>query len=216
MGDSLESLLHAALGDDSGARGRLARELVLVLQQELAHVLANRARGTGRDPRQELKDLVQEVLITLFEHDLRELRRWDPERGRNLQGFVRLVARRRARRVMSGWRGNPWASDATDPVQMADSVHEATVVESLENRNELATVVHALHQRMNERDRRIFQALFVEEQAPSEVCEQEDMSRGALNAWRYRVRKLARTLAARADSTGSVSSSPVGTTGAEA
>ena len=48
------------------------------------------------------------------------MRRWDPDRGRNLDGFVRLVARRRVARILGQQRGNPWASVPVDPQDLED------------------------------------------------------------------------------------------------
>jgi DNA-directed RNA polymerase specialized sigma24 family protein len=50
---------------------------------------------------------------------------------------------------------------------------------------------------MDDRDHELFELVFVEERDPAEVAELMGISRGAVNAWGYRVRKLARALAAR-------------------
>ena len=71
-----ERLLEAALAGAPGARRELAARLLDVIQREVAAVLRRCAASQARDPRQEVRDLVQEVLVSLFEHDCRELRRW--------------------------------------------------------------------------------------------------------------------------------------------
>ena len=86
--------MEEALSGGTAPRRRLAERLLDAIQREVAIALHRLAAQRGRDPRQEVQDLVQEVLVSLFEHDARELRRWDPTRGRSLESFVRLVARR--------------------------------------------------------------------------------------------------------------------------
>lgn len=190
-----ERLVQAALAGLAGARRELASRLVDVVQREVAFVLRRMVGSQGRDPRQEVRDLVQEVLISLFEHDGRELRRWDPARGRSLDSFVRLVARRKAARIFAQRKGNPWADQHIDPQTIEDDeldAHANAAVHQLEQRDELGSVLVALYAHMNDRDLQLFDLLFVEERDPAEVAEALDMTRGAVNAWAYRTRKLAR------------------------
>lgn len=187
-------LIEAALAGRAGARRELASRLLTVIQRELAALLRRSAASQARDPRQELRDLVQEVLVSLFEHDGRELRRWDPERGRSLDSFVRLVARRKAARILGQRKGNPWSDEPVD-AQVIDTQGDGeanALAQRLEQRNELGSVLDALYARMDERDQQLFELLFVHERDPAEVAEALDMSRGAVNAWSYRMRKLAR------------------------
>ncbi len=190
-----ERLVEAALAGRGGARRELASRLLDVVQREVAMVLRRSAVRQGRDPRQEVRDLVQEVLVSLFEHDCRELRRWDPRRGRSLDSFVRLVARRKAARILGQRKGNPWADQPVDPQVIdgdeGDGLASATLHE-LEQRDELGSVLDALYAHMNDRDLQLFDLLFVQERDPAEVAEALDMTRGAVNAWAYRTRKLAR------------------------
>jgi RNA polymerase sigma-70 factor (ECF subfamily) len=168
-----------------------------VIQRELAFVLRRAVASQARDPRQELRDLVQEVLVSLFEHDCRELRRWDPTRGRSLDSFVRLIARRKAARILGQRKGNPWADQPIDP-QLIDEDpddDDDALVQQLERREQLGSVLDALYAQMNDRDLQLFDLLFVEEREPAEVAEALSMTRGAVNAWAYRMRKLARACA---------------------
>ena len=194
------ALLKLALAGDRGARRTLADRLIDPIQREVAIALTRAAAGTGQDARQEVRDLVQDVLLTLFEHGARELERWDPARGRNLESFVRLIARRRVARVLSQRRGNPWALVLVD-TELGDSEENDTALLSrLEQRNQLETLLLALQARMDDRDHELFELLFVEERDPIEVAELVGISRGAVNAWGYRMRKLARALASRLES----------------
>ncbi len=166
--------------------------------REASFAVSRLAAAEGRDPRQEVKDLVHDILLGLFENDGNQLRRWDPQRGRSLESFVQLIARRRIPRMLSGGRGNPWADAPLDPADI-DTADDADLAKRLEQRNQLDQVLAAMHAKMNERDHELFDLLFVQEMSPDAVAEHMDMTRGAVNAWSYRMRKLARATALCAD-----------------
>lgn len=194
-----EDMVRRALAGERAARRELADGLLDGIQREVAFCLARAAGASGRDPRQEQRDLVHDVLVSLFEHDGRELRRWDPTRGRSLDSFVRLVARRRVARIMSQRRGNPFAMQPVDP-QDLDHDDDTALVRRLEDREQLDALLVALLARMSERDHELFELLFVQQLDPEEVAGQLDMTRGAVNAWCYRTRKLARQILSEASS----------------
>jgi RNA polymerase sigma factor (sigma-70 family) len=191
-----EGLMARSFAGDRSARRALADRLIEPIQREVAIALTRAAAGSGQDARQEVRDLVQDVLLLLFEHDARELRRWDPARGRGLDSFVRLIARRRVARVLSQRRGNPWALVLVDDDLLSQDDGGADLVAQLEKRNELDGVLLALQARMDDRDHELFELLFVEERDPGEVATLMGLSRGAVNAWGYRMRKVARALVA--------------------
>ena len=196
VGSDLDAaLVKRALAGDDTARRSLSRRLLGAIQREVSFCLVRFAAVDRRDPRQDVLDLVQDVLVSLFERDAKELRRWDPERGRSLESFVRLVARRRVARTLSQRQGNPWADAPTDPADL-DEADTRALTKRLETRQHLDQLLGALHARMNARDHELFDLLFVQGLEPDDVATKMDMSRGAVNAWSYRTRKLARTIAA--------------------
>jgi len=199
------ALLARALAGDLVARRALADRLIEPVQREVAIglVRAASASGGGRDARQEVRDLVQDVLLLLFEHDAHELRRWDPARGRSLESFARLIARRRVARVLGQRRGNPWTLLLVDAEAEGDAEGDVQLVVRLEQRNQLDAVLFALQGRMDDRDHELFELLFVDERDPAEVATLVGISRGAVNAWCYRMRKLARAVASNADTASS-------------
>jgi RNA polymerase sigma-70 factor (ECF subfamily) len=154
------------------------------------------AARLGRDPRQDVDDLVQSVLVSLFEQSGRVLKTWDPARGMGLVGFVALIARRRVLRTMSGFRGNLWsmtpmASELLDehPELQADTLAD------VEHALELDTTWARLEPWLDARGRRLFRAIYVEQRAIVDVCAQESMSADAVHAWTARVRHKVRELA---------------------
>lgn len=205
--DSDEVLLRRWLGGDESARRDLAAALIDAIQREVSMVLGRRARDSGRDPRQEVLDLVQDVLVCLFERDGLELRRWDPARGRSLRSFVRLIARRRVARVLGQRRGNPWAET---PIEISDGDPDDRPLERLEHRASLDELLDRLYAQMDTRDAELFEMLFVDELDNDEVGRRMGMTSGAINAWRYRMRKLARAIEARIDAAAANVSSSAG------
>jgi RNA polymerase sigma factor (sigma-70 family) len=201
-----ERLVRDALAGDPPARRRLATRLLGTIQREVVAVLRRSAAVQLRDPRQEVQEMTQEVLVALFERSGQELRRWDPQRGRNLDSFVRLVARRRVARILGQRRGNPWASEPVDPQELEESeAGDGLLLRQLEQRNLLARVLDLVYAQMSDRDLELFQLLFVDEREPQEVAEALGMTRGAVNAWCYRTRKLVKRIALEAGSPASSS-----------
>ena len=185
-------LVRLALARDRGSQRRLAARLLDAIHREVATVTGRHASARGRDRHQDVIDLVQEVLVSLFEKDGQELRRWDPARGRSLESFARLVARRRVARLLTRFRGNPWSLVPVDAA--GDGLDEPEV--RLEDRADLEAVLDGLYAGMESRDAELFELVFVDELDSDEVGRRMGMSLGAVNAWRYRVRKVARRLAA--------------------
>ncbi len=184
-------LVRRALGRDRGSQRQLAARLLDAIHREVGIVTSRHAAARGRDRQQDVIDLVQEVLISLFEKDGQELRRWDPARGRSLESFARLVARRRVARMLTQFRGNPWSLVPVDVVGDAIDEPEAR----LEDRADLEVVLDGLYAGMDTRDAELFELVFVDELESDEIAKRMGMTSGAVNAWRYRVRKVARRLA---------------------
>ena len=198
-GETDQHLVEAALSGDRAAQRDLARRLLTPIQREVVGVLRRRAGAESRDPRQEVFDLSQDVLVALFEHDGRELRRWQPDRGRTLESFVRLVARRRAARILGQRRGNPWANRPIDPHALQGSPDESQLGREFEQLDALAYILDRLAAHMGSRDQELFDLIFLQQRSPAEVTELLGISRGAVNAWTYRLRKLVRRLAGAAE-----------------
>jgi len=85
-------LVRACAGGERRAQRVLMKRLIPVIRMQISLLL--RHMTPGRDIRQELCDLQQDVLVELLRARAQELRRWDPDVGLSLEGFVRLVTRR--------------------------------------------------------------------------------------------------------------------------
>lgn len=175
-------------------RERLAADLHHLVHAELTCVLRRFPTYATHVPGAGLHDLVQDVLVVLFEHDARVLRRWDPARGRSLASFVRLVARRHAGRVLAhacskARRAANREATAGNPVDPDDrGCASARIAARLEVQRLLA----ALARTASARDQALFDLLFCEERDPGEVARSAGMTRAAVNAWAYRLRRALR------------------------
>lgn len=162
-----------------------------------AALMRRAASGRGRLVRQEVLDLVQEVFVALFENDGRVLESWDPARGRSFTSFVGLVAEREVASILRSGRRSPWTEDPTEASKIDVPTERETGPDArAASRERLARVLDALRERTSPLGLAMFEALYVEQHPPAEVARTFDMKPDAVYAWRSRLGKLVRRLAA--------------------
>lgn len=188
MSEAELELVRAALTGDRGAIRRLVGRLRPVVHTEVAHVLLSRAAAAGRNARQELEDLVQEVFARLWADDGKLLRRWDPSRGRSLDSWVRLVARSRALDQLRSRRRTPLQGEALDEgeLERAANLGASTITGTLGAREDLARIQARLREQLSERDWMLFIALFAEGASVQQVSEEIGMTTAAVYQWKSR------------------------------
>ena len=190
-------LIDRALSGDAVATRELVALVLPVVQVRVARVLSRRRARSGRDVRQEVEDLAQEVFAALFEDGGRVLRAWDPARGLQLASFCGLVAEREAASILRSGRRSPWTEDATAP---EDLERDAGVVADAElglaSREQLERLVDRLRQELSPRGLELFHRLVVEDESVESVCSSTGMTADAVYAWRSRLAKLVRKIAA--------------------
>jgi RNA polymerase sigma-70 factor (ECF subfamily) len=183
-----EDLQAALVGDQAGIAD-LIFDLRSSVQREVASSLRRHAGQAGRDANQEVADFVQEVFVGLLADDARVLRAWDPERGRTLHSFVRLVARRYVAAVMRTRCKNPWSELPTDGDALEAMVPCSAMADRVESRSLLERVLEEVYDEVDERGKLLFEMLYLEERSIAEVQAETGMSRDAIYAWRFRFRK---------------------------
>ncbi len=190
---------HALAGDVAATRLLVGR-LVPVIQARVARCLARHGRpGARRNLREEVADLTQEVLLSLFAHGGRVLAAWSPERGLSLENFVGLVAQRQALSLLRTRRHSPWTEEPTEdlgPLLPDMDTPEGRVT----SRQTLAAVLAWLEDTLSPMGLELFDLLVVQDLDAAEVVARTGLSRDAVYAWRSRLEKLIRTrLAVEAD-----------------
>jgi RNA polymerase sigma factor (sigma-70 family) len=174
----------------------LVERLLPVVQAEVGYALMRGARVEARDHRQEVRDFVQEVFVQLLSKRGKVLRSWDPERGRSLESFVRLVARRQVAAILRSGRRSPWSDKPVAGDELERGVaSDAAPARRVESADELGRLLERLEARLDERGMLLFRMLYVEERGVEEVMEATQMTRDAVYAWRSRFRKLVASLA---------------------
>lgn len=190
-------LVERGLAQDRQALRSLVNALAPVIQARVARALLRRAASaSGRNIRQEVEDLTQEVFVALFAEGGRALRAWKPERGLSLANFAGLLAERQVASILRTSRRSPW----TEEPMLLDKLDEPAAEESAELRLASREMLEALLARMREElsplGLSLFEELFIHQRPVAEVCEQMGMSRDAVYAWQSRLGKLSRRLGA--------------------
>jgi RNA polymerase sigma-70 factor (ECF subfamily) len=191
------ALLDEALSGDAAATRRLVGLLVPVVQARVARILVRRRGGSGRDVRQEVEDLAQEVFVALFAESGKVLRAWDPVRGLSLASFCGLIAERETASILRSGRRSPWTEAATELDELEKELAEVPDVEvRVSSRQQLARLIDRLREALSPRGLELFHRLVIEEESVESVCASTGMTADAVYAWKSRIGKVVRKLAA--------------------
>ncbi len=160
--------------------------------------LLRRRRAAGhRDVRQEVEDLTQSVFLALFADRGRTLRQWDAGRGLPLASFVGLVAEREACSILRSRRLEPLDRAAHRGRRARARGRRLRVAGA---RGDLARAARGDRPeapRSPERARGgLFYLLLVDERSTEEACTITGMTADAVYAWRSRIARLVRQIAA--------------------
>lgn len=189
------ALARAALSGDAAATRDLVGRVMPIVQARVARVLVRRRGGSGRDVRQEVEDLVQEVFASLFENEGRVLRAWDPARGLSLGSFCGLIAEREAASILRSGRRSPWTETATEMDAIERDLPTVQPAEAaVASREELGVLVAKLREGLSPLGLEMFQRLVVDEEPVESVCKTTGMTADAVYAWKSRIVKLLRKI----------------------
>ncbi len=188
--------LSRALAGDREALREFVASATPIIQVRAARLLARGGGRAGRDVRQEVEDLTQDVFARLFADRAKALRQWQPDKGLSLPNFVGLVAEREVMTTMRSKRRNPWSEQ---PICGEDVARALDTGSDAQRRLDSRAVFRALLARLRERQSplgmRMFQLLYVEQRSLEHVCEATGMGRAAVYKWRSRLRKAVKELA---------------------
>ena len=205
-----KKLIQRALAGETRAVRDMVALLTPVIQVRAARALTSRAQLSGRSIRQEVEDMTQEVFAALFDQDGRALRAWDPDRGLSFKNFVGLLAQRQVASIMRSGKRSPWREDPADNDIVA-SLPQAEPGPELRalSRQLLVSLLERLRERLSPRGLELFERLIVQQEPIAELSRRTGMSAEALYAWRSRLLRQARQLAAEIETEMQVESGPV-------
>jgi len=184
--------LARALHGDAHARDALVRAVAPIIQVRVYKALSVRRRS-GRDVRQEVEDLTQDILVSLFAEDARVLRAWDPARGLSFANYVGLVAEREVGHRLRSRRRSPWSLEPTEDGELAEAAGTTDGPElHVGSRQKLTRIWARLKEQVTPRGLELFQRLFIEGESVDRVCEDFGMQPASVYAWRSRFLKRAR------------------------
>jgi RNA polymerase sigma-70 factor (ECF subfamily) len=186
-------LVRRALAGDQTALTRLVAGLTPVIQARVARtLLARRSRlGSGRDVRQEVEDLTQEVFLSLFSNEARVLRRWQAERGLSLENFVGLVSARYVVSFLRSAKRTHWNEDLVPDEELDSGSFEPGPEEAAASREQLRLLLERLREKLSPLGHWLFDLLFVQEMSIPETMAASGLSADAVYAWRSRLRRMA-------------------------
>jgi RNA polymerase sigma factor (sigma-70 family) len=191
-------LVQRALDGDQTALTRLVAGLTPVVQARVARtLLARRSRlGSGRDIRQEVEDMSQEVFLALFSRSAHVLRSWQAERGLSLENFVGMIAERQVVSFLRSGKRNPWKEDPTAAEDLDATAPESGPEEAAASREQLHLLLERLREKLSPLGHQLFVLLFVQEMTVPETMAASGLSADAVYAWRSRLRRTAQQLLA--------------------
>ncbi len=191
------TLVTKALAGDPETVRTMVDHLTPVIQARVARSLMRRSgSAAGRDVRQEVEDISQEVFVALFAQGGRVLRTWSPDKGLSLRNFVGLVAERQTSSILRSGKRSPWTEDPMDSPDL-DRMGgtEQQTERRLITRDLLTTVVSMLREELSPKGLHLFELLMLQQRSVAEVCELTGMKTDAVYAWRSRLAKRVRAIA---------------------
>ncbi len=185
--------VRSALAGDESSLNRLVGTLTPVIQSRVARglLLWRTGSAAGRNVRQEVEDLTQEIFLLLFADGGKVLRSWQPERGLSLLNFVGLVTERQTASILRSGKRSPWKEDPTLPEDFPQAVSESSPEEITASRQQLRILLDRLTEELSPLGRHLFDLLFLRELPLEEVVRETGMTPDAVYAWRSRLRRLA-------------------------
>ena len=142
--------------------------------------------------------MTQEVFASLFADDAKALRAWDPARGMSLVNFVGLIAEHQVANIFRSGKRRPWSEDMA-----VDHDFETTIGEdergperTFASMQSFTLLLDRMRAELTPRGFELFKMMFIDEASVEAVCARTGMSTDAVYAWRSRLPKIVRKIAA--------------------
>ena len=163
---------------------RAIRQLVVgltpIIQCHVARFLFRHSKAAaGRNVRQEIEDVTQEVFEKLLLDGGRRLLAWSPEQG-SAFAFFGLLTQRFAINIFESRRRNPWTEFPVEVAALDSRSHNDNDLERLvSSRQMLRAVGKRLLSDLSERDQRLFRLKYIYQQNSEAIQMKLNMSRDA-------------------------------------
>jgi len=193
--DASHALIHRALAGESTSVRQLVDRLSPVISKRVAATLWKRSRK--RNVPQEVDDIAQEVLLSLFQSDGKTLRSWDPARGMSLDRFVGMLAQHLTISILRNGRTSPWRDEPTEPEKLDElDVWDVTPESVTISRQNLQVLLDRMRAALSPRGLILFQRIVVDAEPLESVMADEGLSQAAAYQWKCRLLQTLRNLAA--------------------
>lgn len=196
----IEGLVRRVRSGDREAASALIDRALPIIHVRVARALARRApQHRRRMTRNDVEDIVQEVVIALFEKGARVLAAWDAERGLSFFNFVGFVAEREVSSILRSGKRSPWVEDPTSSgtlasVRESDAPPAPAADERLGDVQIYVKLLERLREVLTPRDVWIFEMLVIEEKPIDEVAKATGLAPGNLYVKKSRLLGRARAL----------------------
>jgi RNA polymerase sigma-70 factor (ECF subfamily) len=191
---SLALIRRALAGETAGVR-ELVERLSPVISRRVAATLWKRSRK--RNIPQEVDDIAQEVLLSLFQSDGKTLRSWDPARGMSLDRFVGMLAQHLTISILRNGRTSPWRDEPTelDKLEEMDAWGGLTPESVTISRQSLQVLLDRMRAALSPRGLVLFQRIVVDAEPLDIIMADEGLSQAAAYQWKCRLLQTLRSLA---------------------
>jgi RNA polymerase sigma factor (sigma-70 family) len=184
----------AAAREEASAR-ELVTALHPMLRARVARIVWKARGGSGRDVRQEVQDMTQEVFAFLFRDGAKALLSWKADGGMSFLNYVGLISERHVLTLVRQDRSlpsrEPLDEDGLDgQPDPAIGPEPATL-----SREFLAILLDRLRRSLSPLGYQLFELIYVRELSVDEIGQACELSDDAVYAWRSRLRKVVARLA---------------------
>jgi RNA polymerase sigma-70 factor (ECF subfamily) len=190
--NALALVRQALEGDATSARALVDRLSPVVARRVTSTLLRRSRRGVTQDA----GDLVQEVLLSLFQANGKALRAWDPARGMSLDRFVGMLAQHQVVSILRNGRTSPWRDEPTE-VEALERLGEITLTPEsiITSRENLELLLERVVAELSPRGLELFQRIIVDEEPLEHLKATTGLTADAIYQWKSRLLRLMRTLA---------------------
>lgn len=185
-----ELFLRRLTNGDTDAQRTAARRFAPIIRKSVMRILGARRGASAQLERDiEHEDLVQDVIMAILDPELALIARWDSTRGTSLDGYVAAIASHTARAHLRRFRREQRLRETWGEVQERQTSSLPNTSHRSEAARDIESLLAYVGSWLDPRSASLFQALCVNQEPLHEVCHRFQLSRNAVYAFRFRVRK---------------------------